>query len=71
MTIDELKEEMRQDILTEEEARRNLDFAVDLVDKDDHVGECIEYIQTLCTKLRLYDWEMTPSELVRRLEAWV
>ena len=68
MTLTEQKEEMRQDMIIEAKARRDMDFAIALIDKDDKLIEHIKYIRKVCTKLRLYDWEVSPSNLVKHLE---
>jgi len=60
-------EEMRQDMLIEHELRKDLDYAIDYLDQEEKLGECIEYLEKLSSKLSIYGWEVTPKEIIQRI----
>ncbi len=63
----EKKEDMIRDIIIEQELRKDLDYAIEYLDQKENLGECIEYLEKLSSKLSLYGWEVTPKEIIERI----
>ena len=64
---EEKLEEIRQDMLIEEKLRQDLDFAIERFDVNKKLEECINYLEKLSNRLTLYDWEVTPKDIINRL----
>ncbi len=60
-------EEMRQDMLLEEKLIRDLDYAIDYLDSEDKLSECISHLEFLSTKLSLYGWDLTSKDIMERV----
>ena len=63
----EKKEDMIRDMIIEQELRKDLDYAIEYLDQKENLGEYIEYLEKLSSKLSLYGWEVTPKEIIERI----
>lgn len=60
-------EEMRQDMLIEQELRHDLDYAIEYLDNQAKLYDCIKHLEMLSNKLSLYGWNVTPKEIMEHI----
>ena len=60
-------EEMRQNILIEQKLHKDFDYAIEYLDQEDKLNECIKYLEKLSIRLSFYGWEITPKEIIERI----